>query len=331
MLASVRCCTQHRVAAGASKASLTAGRGRGRAGGGRAAGAAAGGAPLGADSGDGGGGRGGAAGARRRQGRAHPGLPHRAAQNGEGAPGAPPPPPPCGTAVAFRDGEGNAGAMQATWCIASRARGLRPQLCLSPLAESLPWDNAHVRCYHCTQAAKRSRLGDRSPPKARSSAGQGGRQGVCGGGVQAMLAALQQKNKGLEAAVARHRTAAAAAQALSREATEARASLAVSLFPPPSPHHPSPLRVPAARSEAFTWACFRGCDSHVVWHPRPPATSWHPLGMAAPGMRTAACHPAAVVQAHLPRLSRPGTIVPPVKSLSCVSDTTSELPLPACP
>lgn len=43
-----------------------------------------------------------------------------------------------------------------------------------------------------------------------------------------MLATLQKQNKGLEAAVARHRASAAASEALKAEASAARAALAVS-------------------------------------------------------------------------------------------------------
>lgn len=43
-----------------------------------------------------------------------------------------------------------------------------------------------------------------------------------------MLATLQKQNKGLEAAVARHRASAAACEALKAEASAARAALSVS-------------------------------------------------------------------------------------------------------
>ena len=46
--------------------------------------------------------------------------------------------------------------------------------------------------------------------------------------AQAMLRTLQKQNKGLEATVARHRAAAAAAEALRQEATAARAALQAS-------------------------------------------------------------------------------------------------------
>ena len=45
--------------------------------------------------------------------------------------------------------------------------------------------------------------------------------------LQAMLATLQKQNRGLQAEVKRHRTAAAADEAIKAEASQARAALAV--------------------------------------------------------------------------------------------------------
>jgi hypothetical protein len=51
------------------------------------------------------------------------------------------------------------------------------------------------------------------------------RKGCCC--LQAMLATLQKQNRGLQAEVKRHRAAAAADEALTAEASQARAALAV--------------------------------------------------------------------------------------------------------